>query len=1692
MEELNLGFGTTNPRATFHLVQNNVTIRLQDLSSSSDASTNIEFINGNTANFSGSTSNTDWCISNSNSIFRIQSGSNKVINNVINFTNSGYVGIGADNPQQKLHIIHANNNLVRIETDTNAEGQTSGIEFGIPEYLSDTRSKITSTTYQNGSNDMQFYTSSGTSMSTPQMTIDYNGNIGIGTSTNLINKLNVNGTISATYFSGRADNLVVPISAIVNLQPTLELNDSNTSNYIAFTSNILVTKVDLNDSNTSNYIAFTSNILVTKVDLNDTNNSNYVTSTSNILVTKVDLNDSNTSNYIASTSDIISKRITDLNTDMINENPGAFNRFIVNDEYKRGLTVYGDLTVTCNLTVNGNRTILDTYVYTAENLEVVNINVNSVALMVQQNNSGSSDIFIASNQSTSVFNIANNGDVNISGIYKKDNRDIIDDTSNYVTSTSNILIEKVNLNNTNNSNYVTSTSNILIEKVNLNDNNCSNYIEFINTNLISLITKTDVIANDTNNSNYVTSTSNILIEKVNLNNTNNSNYVTSTSNILIEKVNLNNTNNSNYVTSTSNILIEKVNLNNTNNSNYVTSTSNILVGCIIDTSNILIGCINDTSNYVARISTEVNSRLLTISQIPILATSNITGLDDALSGKQGTINSTANQIIIGNGDGSTTTSQELTFNTVSNTLTTSNITVTGDLTVTKNLKVYGNETILNTIVYTTEKLEVVNININSVALMVHQNNDGERDIFIASNQNTRVFNIANNGDVNISGIYKIDNRNIIEDTSNYVTSASNILVSRILSEDKITSNILIGRINNTSNYVTSTSNTLIGRINDTSNYVTSASNILVSRILFEDKNTSNILIGRINDTSNYIKSTSNILIDMIKNNKSSQWTTSNNNIYYNTSNVGIGTIVPTNKLHLYDDTNNNTKLTIQNNYFLNNYNKIIDEIISGNTRGIITNTNDRYTIYTSSSSFTIPPGGINCDILMIGGGGSSGGTYGGGGAGACIIAINKTLPAGSCVVNVGDGGAAGSANKGGDSYISVGIKDIYRAKGGGQGGPRNGVGGEGGCGGGAGYADSAAQGVSGGSTSSTNIVNETTILVPVITSTYAVLGNLGGNSGAAIAGSGGGIGSGANSSTPGIGLNQVIINNFTYNFKSYFANNNTFGHNNNGYIGGGGGGYNNGNVAGGLGGGGTAPTSGTAAAIAAAAGAANTGSGGGGASDTGFGGGGSGIVIIRYRRLLENSSSSSLDFLRGNTGYNIGNYDDDFKIISSVSGINTNILVLNQSSNITFSGTINAPNMNVPNGGKYKINNQDLSYNDLTNKLTVGANITIDASNNISAVVPTTFSATAITSGTLSVPRGGTGLSTITSGNILFGNGTGAIASDSVLNYNNTTNVLSIPNALFTTSTSIAYLTFTQSSTNQFQLYQGVSSSTDVRYGFVHKWNNTSAEYLTFRNGHVGIGQNNPECVLEVGGTSGEISNITENRTYFQLNSSSLGNSTSTWSVAFKVNGRIWATTAIMVSSDSRIKEDIQDINDDSALQMILAIEPKTYKYIDKIEKTDNKVYGFIAQQVREVIPDAVNIQKSYIPNIVLLADYVNKIITLLSQPTKVIIKNDDKIKCYDKDNKDIYIEVEEVINELTFKIKELEKEYTDTKIFVYGTQINDFHTLDKNYIFTLNVCATQELHRRIEAHKVIIQSQEDRIKDLETKMAQILNNMSQ
>ena len=242
-------------------------------------------------------------------------------------------------------------------------------------------------------------------------------------------------------------------------------------------------------------------------------------------------------------------------------------------------------------------------------------------------------------------------------------------------------------------------------------------------------------------------------------------------------------------------------------------------------------------------------------------------------------------------------------------------------------------------------------------------------------------------------------------------------------------------------------------------------------------------------------------------------------------------------------------------------------------------------------------------------------------------------------------------------------------------------------------------------------------------------------------------------------------------------------------------------------------------------------------------------------------------------------------------------------------------------------------------------------------------------------------------------------------------------------------------------------------------------------NGFVGIGLD-PSAILHVGtGTtnSGQL--------YFDyFNNQAYNHGLATLSDACAIfESSLWCKSWIASSSDIRIKKNIEDINDDSALQKILEIQPKTYKYIDVVSKGDKKVYGFIAQQINEVLPEAVAIEKDIIPNIYKVCDCsLNKIYVV-----DCTASIDTKIDIIDASgNRKPYI-----ITEITENYITIDKEIIGDKCFVYGYEVNDFHTIDKSYIFTLNVCATQELHRKITTLEEQIEAQEVRILELERKI---------
>jgi len=91
----------------------------------------------------------------------------------------------------------------------------------------------------------------------------------------------------------------------------------------------------------------------------------------------------------------------------------------------------------------------------------------------------------------------------------------------------------------------------------------------------------------------------------------------------------------------------------------------------------------------------------------------------------------------------------------------------------------------------------------------------------------------------------------------------------------------------------------------------------------------------------------------------------------------------------------------------------------------------------------------------------------------------------------------------------------------------------------------------------------------------------------------------------------------------------------------------------------------------------------------------------------------------------------------------------------------------------------------------------------------------------------------------------------------------------------------------------------------------------------------------------------------------------------------------------------------------------------------------------------------------------------------------DDEIEIICKNDEKKILNIIEK-NEDTIKINEsIEGE----ECFITGSKVDDFHTLDKNYIYTLNVCATQELYK-------LIQKQNEIIENLQLQINELKNNL--
>jgi len=173
--------------------------------------------------------------------------------------------------------------------------------------------------------------------------------------------------------------------------------------------------------------------------------------------------------------------------------------------------------------------------------------------------------------------------------------------------------------------------------------------------------------------------------------------------------------------------------------------------------------------------------------------------------------------------------------------------------------------------------------------------------------------------------------------------------------------------------------------------------------------------------------------------------------------------------------------------------------------------------------------------------------------------------------------------------------------------------------------------------------------------------------------------------------------------------------------------------------------------------------------------------------------------------------------------------------------------------------------------------------------------------------------------------------------------------------------------------------------------------------------------------------------------------------------------------SDKRIKNDVIDINKNLLSNFL---ELKTKQFHMRIDKDDYTRFGFIAQDTSNLLNNLVDTDNSsYIANIYKYASLTSNIITFDYDISNELNTNDIIKVIYDEKNTSIDLATKKIekyksnnyrINNIISSnqiLIDVDTSNITSNIFVFGKLVNDFHTLEYNSIFALNVEMTQQLY---------------------------------
>jgi hypothetical protein len=243
---------------------------------------------------------------------------------------------------------------------------------------------------------------------------------------------------------------------------------------------------------------------------------------------------------------------------------------------------------------------------------------------------------------------------------------------------------------------------------------------------------------------------------------------------------------------------------------------------------------------------------------------------------------------------------------------------------------------------------------------------------------------------------------------------------------------------------------------------------------------------------------------------------------------------------------------------------------------------------------------------------------------------------------------------------------------------------------------------------------------------------------------------------------------------------------------------------------------------------------------------------------------------------------------------------------------------------------------------------------------------------------------------------------------------------------------------------------------------------------------------------------------------------------------------AVIAGSDKRMKKNITEITDGtSSLQLLRKIKCSTFEYVDKYAHAPYKVHGFIAQDVKDIVPESVHLVPDYLPNFYCMCSIekysiqendktgtfrvyipVNDVKKLIftgnhDQKTGIEYKTASgapasdangnqnfKVKFKDASDNDVEVITTQIIDDFSFLIKVplndngINDKIKEEMYFLYGQSVDDFHKIDNDHIHNIATAALQEVDRQQQADKARIAELEAKVSEQQSLINDILERL--